>query len=422
MNGRMAILATVAVVAVSMVPPTVVAGTPGGCHVRNTTQRTSGTSFRSMARAARDGDSLEVRGACEGGVVLQQDVTIVGVGDPRPTLTGRGRHRILRLPDGTVVALRHLDLARGWSSGSGGAILAQGTLAIDDSIIRDSASEADGGGVHVAGGVLVLSGSVVHHNVARAYGTGGGGGAISADHGSVTVVRSTIRNNVAPDEGGGGGGAICLLSSTLVVVSSSIRGNRAENGDGGGILATRGAVDLIDSTVRLNQSSGRGGGIQVWKTAVTLVRSVVAGNRAEVGGGLDAGDAVVAMTDSGIHDNVAATGGGIISADGDLTLTRTMVERNQADPGDGGGVMTSWTATLRDSVVRLNVAAGEGGGIVNLPRSTLVLEGTSVTSNTAGAAGGGLRNRSRLAGAVTLRSGSAVTGNTPEDCSGTTAC
>ena len=50
---------------------------------------------------------------------------------------------------------------------------------------------------------------------------------------------------------------------------------------------------------------------------------------------------------------------------------------------------------------------------------------SSVTANTAGTAGGGIWNDDGPedgVGTVIVRGGSTVTGNTPDDCYGTTAC
>ena len=82
------------------------------------------------------------------------------------------------------------------------------------------------------------------------------------------------------------------------------------------------------------------------------------------------------------------------------------------------------TLTIEDSVVRDNTANRQGdvvpggGGIFNA-ESTVTLRNSQVVGNKSAAQGGGIFN---LRGTVTLDAQSAVRDNTPNNCSGTTAC
>ncbi|MGH2586985.1 MAG: hypothetical protein ACRDJE_18890 [Dehalococcoidia bacterium] len=104
------------------------------------------------------------------------------------------------------------------------------------------------------------------------------------------------------------------------------------------------------------------------------------------------------------------TGGGILSS-GNLTLHDSVVSNSTATYG--AGLYLSGTATLVDTQVISNTAEDNGGGIWSA--GTLTLIDSTVTGNTAGKSGGGILNGG---GVVRLQS-SNVTGNTPDNCAGT---
>ena len=120
--------------------------------------------------------------------------------------------------------------------------------------------------------------------------------------------------------------------------------------------------------------------------------------------------ATVAISDVTIQNaNTVGAGGGIINSFGTLTLTNSTVSENTA--GGGGGISNFGTATLTNSTVTGNTASG-GGGISNEPGSTLVINSSTISGNTAKGAfgsGGGIVNW--VGGTVTL-TGSTVSGNT----------
>jgi hypothetical protein len=105
-----------------------------------------------------------------------------------------------------------------------------------------------------------------------------------------------------------------------------------------------------------------------------------------------------------------------------LTLLGTTVRDNRAQRG--GGILNGFdpggsTVTLGEGTnVTGNRADGRGAGVFNA--GALVLEGTAIVSNTAEKRGGGIFNVT--AGTVSLDGVSSVTGNTPDDCVGTSAC
>jgi hypothetical protein len=129
------------------------------------------------------------------------------------------------------------------------------------------------------------------------------------------------------------------------------------------------------------------------------------------------------LIDSKVVENRGFAGGGI-SSHGRLELVRSKVRANTS-PRAGGGIDIGGTADLVDSVMVGNTARHEGGGVYIHSAGVLTLIGSHITRNTAGDSGGGIFNFDddpRWAGTVTLDAASSVTGNTPDDCVGTTAC
>src|SRR5262245_2431306 len=138
------------------------------CQVRNLTQDTAGASFGAMVHAAVDDDRLTVRGTCSGGVAIGNDLRISGVG-VRPTLTGRGRYRVLLIRRGAVVRLRDLTITDGvgsWRSysGSGGVYNCGSLTTTAVTVTRNQADSLAGGSL--TSGSLVLRDSVVSANTA----------------------------------------------------------------------------------------------------------------------------------------------------------------------------------------------------------------------------------------------------------------
>lgn len=81
-----------------------------------------------------------------------------------------------------------------------------------------------------------------------------------------------------------------------------------------------------------------------------------------------------------------ASGGGIESEAEALTLTGVAVEANSASLEGGGLMVIAGTATVTDSTITNNGTYGAGAGIAS--RGTLLVDGSTVSSNTAGYAGG----------------------------------
>lgn len=131
------------------------------------------------------------------------------------------------------------------------------------------------------------------------------------------------------------------------------------------------------------------------------------------------GSPVVTVNFYGLAINGGTSG---ISIEGNpvLNLAGCEISHNTNQVGNGGGILNEGgTITLTDCSVTNNEVAGIGGGIYTVS-GNITLSGTRVSGNTAGPdnlAGGGIYN---VEATVTLRDGSTVSGNTPDDCVKTT--
>lgn len=248
--------------------------------------------------AASPGDTLQVRGTCTGNFTIHKDLTLVGLGNA--VLDGNRTGTTMTIGFAQV-QLTNLTITGGDSLYGGGIFNHSGsTLTLDRSTVRDNTS------FH-AGGI--------------------------GNSATLTLRNSTVRNNVASHLAGG----IDSVGSALTLINSTVSGNTANGDVGGGIRHQNGTLTLNTSTVRDNTSAGDGGGIY------------------NIGGN---GFGTVTLNNSTVRDNTAGNqGGGIYNEGGAATLNNTRVERNTASggPGSGGGIYNDGgTATLSNTRVRNN--------------------------------------------------------------------
>lgn len=190
--------------------------------------------------------------------------------------------------------------------------------------------------------------------------------------GNLTLQDVTVRlgcadgSQVATDPTGGG--VLLQPGGTLLVLRSQIRQNLA-GAEGGGIAGLMATITIRDSLVSQNQSSSMGGSlgggiVSGQGSTLTILRSTISdnlanGSGAAVGGGIwNNGDATIA--DSTISDNGADVAGGIYNI-GQLALTNTTVSGNGS--GSNAGIMNDGNGTVAASFVTIakNGALTTGG-------------------------------------------------------------
>jgi hypothetical protein len=323
---------------------------------------------------------------------------------------------------------------------------------------HDRCAFAAGGGIDNSG-TLVLTDTQVAENVS----------------GSIPGLAPVASN-------ADGGGIASHFPGTLVLRNSAVTGNRAVVGlpngrfsDGGGI-SSGGVLKLQDSVVSGNSSDAdaavpssffsgdtqqetNAGGIYLPEgSSTTIIRSTISGNsvtgsntvgdaNAEAGG-IDA-DGVLLLNDSVVSGNhvsaYAPSGTLALAIEGGLQVQGSLVAHGSRISDNsvvatsigwfagasGGGLDNLARATLEDTTVSGNrvtangpFGAAQGGGVSNFtldPNNppTLKMLNSSITGNTVQASpgitpeGGGLWNDAQL-----LLVGTAITGNSPDQCFG----
>lgn len=238
------------------------------------------------------------------------DLTIIGNGATIERIAVISRNYIVENPfrlfdvaSGSSLTLNQV-VVKGGSSGSGGAILNQGTL----NVMNGSILSGNSGAIYNNGGTVTVSDSTLSRNHSSS------GGGIYNNGGTVTIRHSVLSNSVLYY-----GGSIYNNSGTVTVSDSDVSGNSARYG--GGIYNNGGTITIKDSAVNNNSANhydypwagGYGGGIYNSAGMVVIDHSTLTGNTAEpgvenwfvVGGGIfnDVQGTVTVGNDSHIFGN-----------------------------------------------------------------------------------------------------------------------
>ena len=177
------------------------------------------------------------------------------------------QHRIFWVSSTGDLTLKNLTVQHGNGilSANGGAMINQGSLTIENSIIKDNHGDSNVGAiVNTIGGLLTVTDSTFSGNKTKSGGTGGaihnesstiiksstfyensagfGGGAISNDDGDLTIINSTISSNSADTNGGG-----IYNRSALLLINCTLNNNTVgANGTG---LYNQGSFDIINTII-----------------------------------------------------------------------------------------------------------------------------------------------------------------------------
>jgi hypothetical protein len=182
-------------------------------------------------------------------------------------------------------------------------------------------------------------------------------------------------------------------------------------------LVESGKVTLASLTVRDGYTPGGGAGIGNLGD-LTVTDCVVTRNVGLQGGGINNSfSATMTLSRCVISENDATQAGGGIWNVGSLSMIECDVSDNGAE-SVGAGLFNDGSVSMQGCRFSGNRATNGGGGMFQFGSlSTLTLDGTEVSGNTAGE-GGGIYS---VAGAVTLRNGSSVHDNEGGNCGGSGA-
>ncbi len=253
------------------------------------------------------------------------------------------------------------------SSGSGGALLANGAGALDlaDGTFVDNRSASHGGAIAVDAvpSSLLLQGSRFERNRVR----DGSGGAIHvASDTPLHVGGSTFVDNRALS---GLGGAIAVEpalvdgSADVSVTSCRFDGNQASEAGALGLVDAD-EVSVRDSVFLRNRAKERGGGLfSDHAREVTLERSIWHANQASAGGGIFETGSVLpsSIRSCTLSENVADTGAGV-----QLRATATAELVNDTFVGNGAAEAGAHLHVSQGTVRLVNAIAvwgTDGGGV-----------------------------------------------------------
>jgi hypothetical protein len=208
-------------------------------------------------------------------VISAKEIIIDGADAPGITLSGGDADRVLIVDPSADATLRNLTISDGFGWQLAGGILNNGTLTLDRVTVTGNTMARAAGGIYNGdGATLTLVDSSIVDNLA-----GWSGGGVYSFFTTTTIVRSTISGNMASDVGGG-----LRLLGNAEIINSTISGNESTAWYGGAFFLTDGVLDITNSTVVENVSPpGAPAAVSVGtfgacSATLNLTNSIVANN------------------------------------------------------------------------------------------------------------------------------------------------
>ena len=345
-----------------------------------------------QANASGGADTITFQSGLSGTINVASELqsteplTIQGPGAAAVTLDGGDATRILGSGSGASLSVSALSFANGNTSASGGAIVAYGSLALDDVTVTGSHADSRGGGVFVGGNRVSIANSRFNGNDAGYSGGGLGVDGYSgvAPEDAVSITGSSFTGNSAVTSGGGitlYDSYVDVLVDTTTVSGNQVTGaNNSNYEDGGGIwfedTYDGKSTTVSNSTVSGNSAADDGGGISFGENfyaKTEVVNSTIVGNTAGgFGGGIQFADidgpVPFTLVDSTVTGNQASTGGGGVfagygsgqNANSPLDVSSSVVSGNSST--SGGADFDKDGATTGDLTLG-NVLVGTTAGL-----------------------------------------------------------
>ncbi|HEX3932128.1 MAG TPA: choice-of-anchor Q domain-containing protein [Nocardioides sp.] len=265
--------------------------------------------------------------------IRSQSNTFVANQAGTPSTTGRGG--AIGLESVTMFFDRSSTFAKNRSRGPeswGGAVYSEGFEAsrfTGSAFTANSASASrigHGGAVYSNDAGATFTNVTMNRNRSGEY---GGGIDTSFDNARVSLVGSTLSNNVAGNgTTSGAGGGIYVGDGVLSIESSTVTGNRAAQSDnpgdpaaGGGILVADGSLGLRYSTVAGNVAP-QGGGLYSSASGGAFLGSIVSANHTATGGESDCSYAVPVDRANSVGGSVLGRAGCVAGVQGTDRVTR----------------------------------------------------------------------------------------------------
>lgn len=187
----------------------------------------------------------------------------------------------------------------------------------------------------------------------------------------IAILSGTVQLEDCIVEGNEGefGGGVSVMTGSLSLLRTIVRNNSSTSAAGGVEVEYGSTATITNTTISANSSGGGGGGVRALGE-VTVTGSTISDNSAGIGGGVYAADQVV-IRNSTLSGNSAPTGSNLYAADG-VTLEHSTVVGNSS----GSNLQLDATIVSRNSIFSSPVAnCGLG--------ASLFLEGANVFSDNA---------------------------------------
>ncbi|OYV96589.1 MAG: hypothetical protein B7Z73_00450, partial [Planctomycetia bacterium 21-64-5] len=245
------------------------------------------------------------------------------------TIDANNSSRVFQIDAGAAVTLTGLTLVNGTTGGDGGAILNDGgTLTLANSSLESAVASGNGGALaNENGGAATISNSQIEQNSA----SGNGGGIYNDATSTLTVSGGTFAVNV---NGGGQGAGIDSAGATTLLNSVVDDGLQVAGG-------SLGAVNTTIATLNAFNMMIDGTGIELSAGSLTLTDSTV--NAGGTGINISAGSATLT------NSTVSGAGTGIYLSGGSATLTDSTVAKGGTGIDNSGG-----TVALANTIVGQN--------------------------------------------------------------------
>lgn len=179
--------------------------------------------------------------------------------------------------DGSLCTINKTTFTNNISTDSGGALSCDGLCQVHESVFSGNVAELFAGAI-INHRDFYISNSTIDSNEASLV----HGGGIVNRAGNMTIMSSTISNNITPD-GNGGGLFNEWEGSEIKIVNSTFSGNQAQF-DGGAIRSTSGVTNIYNSTITDNEALRYTGGVMATDSGastpeyVKLYNTIVADN------------------------------------------------------------------------------------------------------------------------------------------------
>jgi hypothetical protein len=183
------------------------------------------------------------------------------------------------------------------------------------------------------------------------------------DEGDLSLRHLTLQNGIDDT-----GGAIFVAQKGTVRLESVILRNNEANGSDsdGGAVHNRGTLIVAGSQFLNNHADDGGGAINNNGGTVSIRASIFSGNSGFNGGALNNAVGHMTVTTSLLLSNtVDNIGGGLFAPSGFVTMTNVTIAHNGAFRGGGIYSLASGRVSVLNSTIYTNTASSAAGGIWN---------------------------------------------------------